>query len=459
MINDSGSFRDPSGSVYISKQGSVFRYIFQPGVADYEAAKNSGVYETLFNSGLLIAHEEINKKALADTEACYCLKHPKIPMVSYPWEWPFSLLKDAALIHLNIMEIIIPLGFWLRDANAFNVQFDGEKPIFIDTLSIGKRVAESPWVAYGQFCSHFLAPLAIAAYSDIRFFSMWRSYHNGFPLDITAKILPIVKKINPGLFTHLILHSKFQTMADKKEHIKKKKKRMTISDAGLVGLIRSLRKTITGIEWKRSSAIWESYNDIRMYKSNDINEKSIFVDAVVDRLRPDVVWDLGANTGDFSVIAGSKGSFVVSIDGDPACTESLYKKISQGSGLKKILPLTMDLSNPSPGIGWNNKERMSLNDRGPADLVLALALIHHLVLTHLIPLSHVAEWFARISKHLLVEFVPPDDYMAMKLVENRLEKSLPYSYNAFKKSFGQYFTFIEEKQLENKRSLFYCGKK
>jgi hypothetical protein len=461
MLNDPGSFRDPSGKVYISDHDVVYRYVFLPGIADYEASKENGIYEILFNAGLLIGHEEISNRAEKDAEIQYCLKHPKLPMVSYPWEWSFSMLKDAALIHLDIMETIIPLGFWLRDANAFNVQFDGEKLVFIDTLSVGKRIVGSPWVAYGQFCSHFLAPLAMAAYCDVRLLSMWRSSLNGFPLDLAAKTLSIGKKIKPGLFLHLVLHSYFQSMADIKGHIngKRKKKRTTMSDAGLIGLIRSLRKTISNIQWKRSSAIWESYNDIRTYDSNDVSEKFNFVEVVIDKLKPDIVWDLGANTGDFSIIAASKGSFVVSIDGDPACTESLYIRLSQDRTIKNILPLTMDLSNPSPGIGWNNQERMSLNERGPADLVLALALVHHLVLSNNIPLSHIAQWFAQISRHLLVEFIPSDDPMVKKLVENRLDQHLPYSYFIFKESFEKYFTFIEEKPLRNGRSLFWFEKK
>jgi hypothetical protein len=458
MINDSGSFRDPSGSVYVSNHDSVYRHVFQPGVSDYEASKQNGIYDILYNAGLLIGHKEISKKIIADTEIYYCLKHPKIPMVSYPWEWPFSMLKDAAIIHLDIMEMIIPLGFWLRDANAFNVQYDGEKLVFIDTLSVGKKSAESPWVAYGQFCSHFLAPLVMAAYRDIRLLSMWRSYINGFPLDLAVKTLPVGKKIIPRLFTHLVLHSKFQRIADKKGHINERK-RAKVSELGLIGLIRSLRKTISGIHMKQALSFWETYNDIRTYESNDIKEKSVFIETVVARIKPDVVWDLGANTGDFSIVAASKGAFVVSIDGDPVCTESLYKRIVKDSSIKKILPLTMDLSNPSPGLGWNNQERMSLNQRGPADLLLALALIHHLVLSSSIPLSHVAEWFAQIARHIIVEFVPPEDPMARRLIKNRLEPHLPYGYEAFKENFGKYFIFIEEKCLSNKRSLFCCEKK
>ncbi len=458
MKNNPGSFRDPSGRVF-SENGDIYRHVYKPGIASYEQVRDAKIYDKLIEAELLIAHKEVDNGLTVDKDAVYCLNHPKIPMVSYPWEWSFSMLKDAALIHLDMMELLIPSGFWLRDANAFNVQFNGEKPIFIDTLSIGERVPESPWVAYGQFCSHFLAPLALAAYGDIRFFSIWRNQINGFPLDLVVKMLPFWRRVNPGIFMHLVMHAKYQNTADKKEDLNKgkTKKALKVNDISLIGLIRSLRRTISGIHWKRSSAVWEAYDEIRTYNTDAVSEKTTYVSEKIEALKPSMVWDLGANTGEFSLIAASHGAFVVSIDGDPACTESLYKKVSQ-DGIHGILPLTMDLANPSPGLGWNNSERLSLSERGPADLVLALALIHHLVLSSSIPMGMVAEWFSSIAKHVLVEYVPIDDPM-VKLTENRLEEHLPYSFDEFKSSFGQYFNFSEQKQLANGRTLFLCERR
>ena len=460
MIGNSGSFRDPSGHVF-SNDGKIYRSIFVPGVKDFESARDRGVYDKLIEAGLLLAHEEVDKHDIAPEGTVYCLTHPRLPMISYPWEWPFSILKDAALIHLDAMEMLIPLVFWLRDASAFNVQYDRNRLRLIDTLSIGQRIPESPWVAYRQFCSHFLAPLAMAAYCDIRTLSFWRNYIDGYPLDLATKMLPLWRLYGPGLFMHLTLHSRFQGVADRKEDIGKAKseKKHKVSDRGLIGLVRSLRRTISGIKWKRVSKVWEEYGEIRTYQAEDVTRKSEYVDRVVQQLRPKMVWDLGANTGEFSLIAASHGAFVMSIDGDPACTEHLYQRVSQESGLNGILPLTMDLANPSPGLGWDSNERLSLRDRGPADLVLALALIHHLVFSCCVPLSLTAEWFASLADHLLVEFVPPTDPMAQKLLRNRGDEHLPYNLEVFQSSFAKLFDFVDQTTLQNGRTLFLCKRR
>ena len=329
MDVNTGSFRDPSGQVF-ELDGEVYRNVFEPGVGDFEAARHGGIYDRLIEAGLLISHEEVDFETSTPGGTVYRLRHPRLPMVSYPWEWPFSLLKDAALIHLEAMKMLVPLGFWLRDASAFNVQFDGDGIRLIDTLSIGRRIPESPWVAYGQFCGHFLGPLALAAYGDIRTLSLWRGHIDGYPLDLVSKMLPFSKRYRPGIFMHLTLHARAQGTADKKEDIGKVKQsgKTKISDRSLLGIVHSLYGTIEKIRWKRTSEIWDEYADIRTYAAEDVSKKSEYVETVVKRLKPGVVWDLGANTGEFSLIAASHGAFVVSIDSDPGCTEYLYQKVS-----------------------------------------------------------------------------------------------------------------------------------
>jgi hypothetical protein len=450
-----GSFRDPAGQVF-SKDGKFYRCIFEPGRKDYEAARSSGVYSKLIASGLLISHEEINATVLAPNAAIYCLQHPPIPFVSYPWEWAFSMLKDAALLHLDVMEEILPEGFWLRDASAFNVQYDGQRLRLIDTLSIGQRVPNSPWVAYGQFCAHFLAPLALAAYCDIRMLGLWRNYIDGYPLDLAVKMLPVWRLWSPGIFMHMFMHARLQSAADKKEDLGtvKPERTLTVSDRGLMGIIRSLRRTIHGIKWRRFSRIWEDYDHIRTYQPEDIELKSEYVSTVMHRLRPGIVWDLGANTGEFSLIAASAGAFVASIDSDPACTEHLYQRLSGADGRKRVLPLTMDLANPSPGLGWDSRERLSLRERGPADLILALALVHHLVLSNCVPLSRIADWLSDLARYALIEFVPPSDPMVQKLLRNHRGEHLPYGAEEFQSAFGMCFDFEDKRILKNGRTLY-----
>ena len=455
MDVNTGSFRDPSGQVF-EWDGEIYRNVFGPGVSDFEAARDGGIYERLVETGLLIPHEEVDMETSTSEEAVYRLKHPRLPVVSYPWEWPFSFLKDAALIHLEAMKMLVPLGFWLRDASAFNVQFDGDGIRLIDTLSIGRRIPESPWVAYGQFCGHFLGPLALAAYGDIRTLSLWRGNIDGYPLDLVSKMLPFWRRYRPGIFMHLTLHARAQGAADRKEDIGKVKHggKTRISDRSLLGIVQSLRGTIEGIKWKRTSEIWDEYADIRTYDAEDVSKKSEYVEKVVKRLEPGVVWDLGSNTGEFSLIAASHGAFVVSIDSDPGCTEYLYQKVTGKNRAKGVLPLTMDLANPSPGLGWDSQERLGLRDRGPADLIFALALIHHLVLSCCVPLGMIAKWFAGLGEYLLVEFVPENDPMVQKLLRNRSDQHLPYGLDVFKSNFGGCFKFVDHMALHNGRTLF-----
>jgi hypothetical protein len=260
---------------------------------------------------------------------------------------------------------------------------------------------------------------------------------------------------------HLTLHARFQSAADRKEDIGKMKsgKKPKVSDRGLLGIVRSLKKTVSRIKWKRDSKIWEEYGEIRTYHGKDVAEKSDYVDKIVKRLKPDVVWDLGAHTGEFSLIAASNGAFVVSVEGDAACMEHLYQRLSRENGTKKILPLTMDLANPSPGLGWDGRERLSLCDRGPADLVLALALIHHLVFSSCVPLSHIAQWFANMGRYLIVEFIPHDDPMVLKLLANRGDEHHPYNLEVFQSSFGEIFDFEDKLTLQNGRTLYLCKRR
>jgi hypothetical protein len=452
-FHDPGSFRDPAGRVWL-RDGWAYRGVFSPGAHDYQAARDRGILGQLIQNGLLTPHEEIEVPPGDASGIVYCLRQRKIPLISYPWEWPFSMLQDAALLHLDLMEQLIPEGFWLRDASAFNVQFDGRRLVLIDTLSIGRRPPQSPWVAYQQFCSHFLGPLALAAFCDIRLLALWREFLDGVPLDLAVHLLPSLKWYHPGLFFHLTLHSRFIKRYAGKEGFESRAGRWTrLSNSSLLGLIHSLRRAVSRLQWSGKAEFWRDYQKFRPYQEKDLTRKKEYVQEVVRRIKPGTVWDLGGNVGEFSLIAAAEGAFVVSIDSDPSCTEYLYQVRKKEPSLGKVLPLTMNLANPSPGLGWDSRERVSLHDRGPADLVLVLALVHHLVLSSQVPLPLVAEWLSRISGYLLVEFVPPNDPMARRLLSSGTLHH-QYSRELFEESFRRFFDFTDKVQLENERILF-----
>lgn len=456
MDINTGSFRDPFGQVF-SYQNEIYRSIYSLGALDFENASAMGVYKRLVQSGFLIPHIEVSDLSFAPQDTVYCIKHPRIPFISYPWEWPFSMLKEAALLHLDVMQQLIPKGFWLRDASAFNVQYDGAGIRLIDTLSIGTRPPALPWVAYGQFCSHFLAPLALCAHIDLRLLALCKEYLDGIPLDLAVKLLPFHILIKPGLFLHIFLHAKSQQYTERwNDKSKTQIKPPHISDISLLGIIRSLRKTIGNLKYNPPSNSWVDYTTDRNYSANDVLVKTNFVKRTVESSHAQTIWDLGGNSGEYSILAAQNGAFVISIDKEPACTEALYLRIKQDK-LSNILPLTMDLANPTPSLGWNHQERMSLGARGPVDLIIALAIIHHLVLASHIPLSLIARFFYENCSCLLVEYVPEDDIVIEKLLgefaENHLSH-LPYSLEIFESSFSRYFDLQEQIVLENGRSLY-----
>ncbi|OPY79183.1 MAG: hypothetical protein A4E65_01968 [Syntrophorhabdus sp. PtaU1.Bin153] len=452
-----GSFRDPANRVF-SFNRDIYRAIFAAGVQDYTSAKSKGVYARLSEAGILVPHQEISIPPAAPEETVYCLRHVSLPMVSYPWEWSYTMLKEAALLHLDAMEILVPQGFWLRDGSALNVQYDGKGLRLIDTLSIGLRKKNHPWIAYRQFCSHFLAPLALAAYKDIRTLALWREYIDGYPLDLAIRMISFRKRYLSRLFIHLTLHARFQQKGQGNDQ-KGDYKAPIFSDASLLGLIRSLRRTVSSLRWKPHSSVWRQYQPGQNYGDNVLNLKKQNVDRIVGRLKPATVWDLGGNTGEFSSIAASHGSFVVSIDADPACTDHLYQRLKGDLQGKSILPLTMNLANPSPALGWNEKERYGLRDRGPADLVMALALVHHLVFSHNIPLPSIAEWLSSIGNHVVIEYISKNDPMVSLLLKARGNEHLPYSQDLFESSFAHHFSLLEKMELNSSRSLYLYAKK
>ena len=449
---DSASFRDPNGAVII-RGIDIYRSIFPSGLADFKSATENGIFELLIEKKLLIDHVETEPDDYLPHDTVVSIKHPKIPVITYPWEWPFSMLKDAALLHLDIMSLIVKKGFWLRDANAFNVQYYQGSPVLIDTLSVGQRKPDYPWVAYQQFCMQFLAPLALMSHLGSKITPMWLAYPNGFPLDVAAKSLPFKKKLNFGILMHLVLHSKFQQNTSISKNYSQKK--VTLSDKNLLALISSLRNTINKLELNENNQHWRNYINTRTYNDSELKDKISFVENIVSKNKFNTVWDVGGNTGEFSELIAKYSDTVLSIDYDGACTEYLYNKIRSGKASSAILPLNIDFSHPSPALGWDNSERKSLFQRSTPDFILALALIHHLVLSANVPIYKVAELLSRLSKNLIIEYVPEDDPMVVNMLRFRVDKHLPYTQELFESCFETFYKCEQKTKLSNGRILYF----
>lgn len=446
----SASFRDPSGFLFW-RNGNLYRQINRKYEGEYARLMESGLYDRLVKAGLLLTHVEVDEPAEQPDGAFKVIQPERVPFISYPYEWSFGQLKDAALATLSIQQRALKAGMSLKDASAYNIQFVRGKATLIDTLSFEVYKEGQPWVAYRQFCQHFLAPLALMALRDVRLNQLLRIYIDGVPLDLASQLLPARTRWNFGLLTHIHLHAGAQRRyagADVKA------RRATMSQQAMTGLIDSLESTIRKLEWKPGGTEWGNYYDITNYSDAAFEHKRELVREWSQRLQPSLVWDLGANRGVFSREAGASGAYVVSSDIDPTAVEQNYRQVKDEK-TPNLLPLLLDLTNPSPSIGWGNEERDSFLGRGPADMVLALALIHHLAISNNVPLPQLAEFFAKVGKWLVIEFVPKVDSQVQKLLVSREDIFPGYTREGFEDAFGRCFRIREAVPVRESERILY----
>jgi hypothetical protein len=360
-------------------------------------------------------------------------------------------LKDAALAILSIQRRALKAGMSLKDASAYNIQFVRGKATLIDTLSFELYKEGQPWVAYRQFCQHFLAPLALMALRDVRLNQLLRVYIDGVPLDLASELLPSKTRFHFGLLTHIHLHAGAQK---RYSGVDVKSRAPTMSQQAMTGLIDSLDSAIRKLEWKPGGTEWENYYDITNYSDAAFEHKKQLVEEWSARWKPSLVWDLGANNGVFSRVAGESGAYVVSSDIDPTAVEQNYRQMKEEK-TQNLLPLLIDLTNPSPSLGWANEERDSFGARGPADMVLALALIHHLAISNNVPLLQVADFFSKIGKWLVIEFVPKVDSQVQKLLVSREDIFPNYTREGFEAAFRQRFRIAEAVNVRESERILY----
>lgn len=448
----SGSFRDPNGFLF-KHGGGLFRQINSVYRENYELLMGSGLYADLVREELLVKHVE-SEQPPAEADLAYKVIQPEIvPFISFPFEWCFSQYRDAALCTLQIMKLALEKDMILKDASAYNIQFNHGKPVLIDTLSFEKYQEGSPWIAYRQFCQHFLAPLTLMALTDIRLGQLMRVYIDGIPLDLTSSLLPGKSKLNLGLQAHIHLHAVAQKRYAGKD-IKQIAQERKMSKMALTGLISSLEATVKGLTWKPEGTEWADYYSGTNYSDSAFLQKKKMLDELIINAKPGYVWDLGANTGVFSRVSSSKGTPTVSFDIDPAAVEINYLETRKNNE-DDILPLVMDLTNPSPAIGWANEERASFGQRAQADMILALALVHHLAISNNVPLISIAESFSKLAPKLIIEFVPKEDSQVQRLLVSREDIFPDYNQEGFERAFKAYYRI--EKALpipETKRTLY-----
>jgi len=453
-MKDPGSFRDPSGFIF-SRDNTLYRQINTVYKENYEQLMNSGLYRALVDEGLLIPHEESDISLKLSEEGCCVIKPEPIPFISYPYEWCFSQLKDAALVTLKIQKLALDHGMSLKDCSAYNIQFQKGKPVFIDTLSFETYREGQPWVAYRQFCQHFLAPLALMCYRDIRLGLLFKDYIDGIPLDLASSLLPLRTRLKFNLLLHIHLHARSQkrfAAETQREHKGKMSRR------ALLGLVDTLRTAVKKLAWRARKSEWANYYREFNYTDEALEHKKRTVREFLAVSKPSLVWDMGSNTGVFSRIAADEEMLTVSMDLDPLCVEMSYRDCAERSETR-ILPLLVDLNNPSPDIGWQNQERSALFKRRQADTVLALALVHHLAISNNVPLGAVAEMFSLISPWLIVEFVPKQDSQVQRLLATREDIFPGYTQEHFESAFLRYFSIEKSERVRDSKRILYLMKR
>ena len=446
---DPASFRDPSGFVF-RQDGRLFRQVNPSYGEDYALLMKSGLYPELVEKGLLLAHREVDLPAAGD--AFKIIEPDRVELISYPYEWCFSQLKDAAMATLAIQKLALEHEMTLKDASAYNIQFHQGRPVLIDTLSFERYQEGKPWIAYGLFCQHFLAPLALVSYRDSRLGRLLRSNIDGIPLDLTSSLLPSRTRARLPLLMHLHLHARSQSRyADRPVDAAKAAK---VSKQSQFALVDSLETGVEKLRWKPGKTEWSDYYDETNYAATAEKDKREIVESFIESVAPATVWDLGANVGPYSRLASGKGIFTAAFDIDPAAVDANYRRV-RSDGETHLLPLVLDLTNPSPALGWAHAERSSLADRGPVDLVMALALVHHLAISNNVPLEQVAEFLSTLGRQLVIEFVPKGDSQVQRLLAMRQDIFPQYTREGFEAAFARHFQIEQREEVRDASRILY----
>lgn len=455
---ETSSFRDPSGFIFFHN-GEIYRQVNKIYQEDFELLISSGLFDRLEKKRKIVSHQEVQIPSPEPDLLFKTIKPEPIKFISYPYEWSFSQLKDAALLTLNIQKEALLSGMILKDSSAYNIQFQDGHPILIDTLSFAKYIEGEAWIAYKQFCQHFLAPLALMSLKDIQLNELLKNHIDGIPLQLTSKLLPIKSWFNFGLLSHIHLHAKAQKNFTN-ESSKKKQPTQNISKTALIGIIENLEKTIKKLTWTPSGTDWLEYYQTTNYSEPAFEKKKKIIRELLLSIQPKTVIDLGANTGVFSRECNDlDGCFVVSSDIDPGAVESNYLE-SKRSKEKYLLPLIIDLTNPSPSIGWSNEERSSFTKRAKADVIMALALIHHLAISNNLPLPNIFKYFSEMGRYLIIEFVPKEDSQVQRLLSTREDIFDEYTVEGFIKAAENFYNIKQTIPIpESNRIVFLLEQK
>lgn len=449
------SFRDPSGFLFW-RNGRIYRWIAPDFVSTFRRAEAAGLLAKAVDAGLMLPFETCPAGSVAPegaTAGGAVLKPRQLSLLTYPYEWSFTQLQDAALATLDLHLLALDHGLLLKDASAFNIQFVDGRPTLIDHLSFDGLEGHPAWPAYGQFCRHFLAPLLLMSYVDLSLGRLSELHLDGVPLDLASKLLPRRTRFSPGIQMHLHLHARLtQKYAGARTRVAAA--RPALSRERHTAIAGSLRALVAKLKPCRQATEWGDYYSDTNYTDAAFAAKKAIIRDLMARAAPRTVWDLGGNNGEMSRAVRDLAEDILCLDIDPRAVDANYRECRR-EGIANIVPALSDLTNPTPALGFANRERKALIGRGPPDLAMALALIHHLAITNNLPLGYVASFLADLAQALIIEFVPKADSQVQRLLANRPDIFPDYTEAGFEAAFRERFAIVEKRRIPGTERTLY----
>ncbi len=448
-----GSFRDWDSRVFYD-DGRILRALSEDGLADWLALSESKLFRDAVAEGKLVATSRLEEAPIADAAAV--LEHERIPFVSYPYEWTFAMLRDAALLQLELLRRALDEDLILKDSSSYNVQWLGARPQFIDIGSFERLRPGEPWAGYRQFCMLYLNPLLLQAYKGVDFRPWLRGSLDGItPVD-ARRVFSFRDVFRRGVLTNVALHARLERKHDDSQRdVKTELRRAGFKKELIVANVRRLEKLVRGLDWKPGSTAWSGYSATTSYDEADAARKEEFVREVVHTRDWNLVWDIGCNEGRHSRIAAENARYVVALDGDPAVVDRLYRLLAAEEETT-ILPLAVDVTDPSPALGWHGLERQTLEARGRPDLTLCLAVLHHVAIGGNVPVPEFLSWLAGLGTAVVIEFPTRDDPRVATLLERKKPGAHPdYDREPFERALAEHFEIERTEELASGTRVLY----
>ena len=454
---DPGSFRDPDTRVF-RRGNTVYRCLTHHALTDWEQLVATDFYRRLVDTKRIIPTSRVTDVSppAGNHRWSATLKHDTVPVISYPYEWSFAMLRDAATLQLELTEAALDEGMTLKDATPYNVQWLGAQPTFIDIGSFTSYEAGEPWAGYRQFCELFLYPLLLQSYKDVSFHPWLRGRLEGISAADLRALLSARDYLRPGILTHVFLQSTAQARYEGSvRNIKADLQAAGFNEHLIRHNVKGLRRLVERLRWSPASSTWSDYSETHGYDAEAQQRKTAFVEHALSSRRWRLVWDLGCNTGTYARLACQHADYVVAMDADHVVIDRFYRSIADTTTRSRILPLVCDLADPSPGLGWRGRERHPLLHRARPDLILCLALVHHLVISRHIPLVELIEWLAGLGADLVIEFVTTDDPKVQHLLRHRSGHDIKYSASVMDTAMANSFEEIHSEPIADGTRILY----